>query len=75
MEIQSREIIMDFRLEYFNTSSAKTFFEIFKRLSYLNKNGHKVTVNWYAEENDEDLIETGEDFEELTSLNFNYLFY
>lgn len=69
----SKDITVHFNLEYFNTSTAKCMFMVFKKLSRLNKNGSEVSVNWYSEEDDYDLIETGEDFEDLTGMDFNYI--
>ena len=36
-------------------------------------NGADVIVNWFYEEDDEDMRETGEDYEEILGLNFNYI--
>lgn len=69
----SETIHVDFKLEYFNTSSTKCLFMIFQRLGELKKKGYDVRVDWYAEEDDFDLIETGEDFEELSELDFNFI--
>ena len=70
---QASEFVIDFKLEYFNTSTSKCLFIIFQHLGEMNANGSKVTVNWYADEDDYDLIETGEDFEEMTDLKFNFV--
>lgn len=46
--------VLNFKLEYFNTSSSKMLFEIFKILEEVNKNKFKTTINWYHEKEDED---------------------
>lgn len=46
--------VLNFKLEYFNTSSSKMLFEIFKILEEINKNKFKTTINWYHEKEDED---------------------
>lgn len=66
-------ITIDFKIEYMNTSSTKCIFMIFSRLGKLHSDGVEVNVNWYSEEDDYDLIETGEDFEELSEIAFNYI--
>ncbi len=58
--------------EYFNTSSSKCLFDIFKWLSKIKNSGKKVTINWYYEEGDDDMMETGEDYSDLLDLNFNF---
>lgn len=50
-------LTIKFCLEYFNTMSAKTFVEIFKLLFDTNSK-----VIWYYDENDDDILEAGEDY-------------
>jgi hypothetical protein len=37
----------------------------------LKKDGKAIAVNWYYEEDDIDMMETGEDFQDLIDLDFN----
>lgn len=65
---------LDVNLEYFNTSSLKCIFQILKKLSDINEKGKvAVQVNWYYEEDDDDMLETGEDIAGLLSINFNFI--
>jgi hypothetical protein len=66
-------ITANFEFEYFNTSSSKCLFDILKRLANFKENGMQVNVNWYYEEEDEDMRETGEDYEDVLGLSFNYI--
>lgn len=66
-------ITANFAFEYFNTSSSKCLFDILKRLSQFENRGMQVQVNWYYEEEDEDMRETGEDYEDVLGLTFNYI--
>lgn len=56
----------DIKLEYFNTSSSKCLVEIFRRLEKIKDK--EVVINWYYEEDDEDMQESGEDFKELIDI-------
>ncbi|MDP4267329.1 MAG: DUF1987 domain-containing protein [Bacteroidota bacterium] len=58
------------RLEYFNTASSKLLLDIFSKLEGLSENGKKVTVQWYYSEDDEDMLEAGEEYSELVDLKF-----
>lgn len=60
-------------LEYFNTSSAKCIFDLFRRLEKDKKTAEKVVINWFYEADDDDMYEVGEDYGSLTQLNFNIL--
>ena len=59
-----------FNMRYFNTSSSKRILDIFKKLETLNRNGSLVSVNWVYEDDDDDMLEAGEDYESVVELTF-----
>ncbi|MEQ9402941.1 MAG: DUF1987 domain-containing protein [Cyclobacteriaceae bacterium] len=63
----------NFALEYFNTSSSKCLFDILKKLAMYKNNGANVVINWFYEEFDEDMRETGEDYENILGVSFNHI--
>ena len=67
------ETTINVNLEYFNTSSSKYILEIFKRLKGLINDGKEVLVKWYYEEDDEEMMETGEDYEDVSGLTFEII--
>ena len=64
---------VDVRLEYFNTSSSKCILEVFKKLEVIHKAQFEVEVNWYYEEDDEDMLEAGEDYESIIRVPFKMM--
>ncbi len=76
LEQEGRTIVFNFRMTYFNTSSSRRFLEIFDLLEDYNKskNGN-VTVNWYYEKDDVDMLESGEEYAEDVDLGFNLIAY
>lgn len=64
---------VEIRLEYFNTSSSKCLLELFKKLEAIHKAQNEVEVNWYYEEDDEDMLEAGEDYESIIRVPFNMM--
>jgi len=67
------KVVAKINLEYFNTSSSKYILEVLKRLkTYLN-DGKDVLVEWYYEEDDEEMMETGEDYEDVSGLPFEII--
>ncbi|HQV01468.1 MAG: DUF1987 domain-containing protein [Bacteroidia bacterium] len=59
-------------LEYFNTSSSKCLLDIFRKLETLYKSGKsEVLVNWMYEEDDEDMMEAGDDYQTIVKIPFN----
>jgi hypothetical protein len=62
------------QLEYFNTSSSKCILDVFKKLESIHKSGDKeVIINWYYEEDDEDMLEAGEDYESIIRVPFKMI--
>jgi len=61
------------QLEYFNTSSSKCILDVFKKLEAINKGKSEVTINWYYEEDDEDMLEAGEDYESIIRVPFKMI--
>ncbi|MBN1158143.1 MAG: DUF1987 domain-containing protein [Bacteroidales bacterium] len=57
-------------LEYFNTSSSKCILDLFKKLESIYKAKNEVVINWYYEEDDEDMLEAGEDYESIIRVPF-----
>ena len=60
-------------LEYFNTSSSKCILDVFKKLEAIKKARHDVVINWYYEEDDEDMLEAGEDYESIIRIPFKMI--
>lgn len=61
------------QLEYFNTSSSKCILDVFKKLETINKGKSTVTINWYYEEDDEDMLEAGEDYQSIIRVPFEMI--
>ena len=57
--------------DLFNTSSSKCILDVFKKLETLS--GTEVKVNWYYEEDDEDMLEAGEDYQAIIDLPFKMI--
>ena len=61
-----------FALEYMNTSSSKFLLDIFHLLNEIHQKTQGVKVIWCYFEDDEDMEETGKQYEELFNLPFTY---
>jgi hypothetical protein len=61
------------QLEYFNTSSSKCILDVFKKLESIHKSSNEVVINWYYEEDDEDMLEAGEDYESIIRIPFKMI--
>ena len=64
---------VDIQLEYFNTSSSKCILDVFKKLEAINSGSSEVIINWYYEEDDEDMLEAGEDYQAIINIPFKMI--
>jgi predicted ATP-grasp superfamily ATP-dependent carboligase len=66
------ELTFDCAMEYFNSSTTKIIYNLLRRMDRAAGEGANIVVNWIAAEDDEMIIECGEDFEEeMEHLTFN----
>lgn len=72
-ENPNENTVLNFYLDYFNSSTAKVLIRFFVKLESYYKKGNNILINWYYNENDEDMLETGEDFESLVVLPFKIM--
>ncbi|MBI5218904.1 MAG: DUF1987 domain-containing protein [Bacteroidia bacterium] len=62
---------VEIQMEYFNTSSSKCLLDVFRYLIDIQTAGDRVSVNWYYADEDDDMLEIGEDFQSVVSIPFN----
>ncbi len=39
----------------------------------MNSNGNEIVINWYYEEDDEDMLEAGEDYQSIINVPFKMI--
>ena len=64
---------VNIQLEYFNTSSSKCILDVLKKLETISKAGNEMVINWYYEEDDEDMLEAGEDYQSIIKVPFKMI--
>ena len=66
--------VFKFKLEYFNTASSKIILDILMKLEEAKEEqGSDITVEWFYDEADDDMLEAGEEYKELVELPFNII--
>lgn len=73
-ETLSGELTVEIKLEYFNTASSKILLDIFMTLEDMC-DGDKscAKVNWHYDENDEDMLEAGQEYKEIVTIDFEMI--
>lgn len=67
------ETTVNMKLDYLDTSSSKHIYNIFSRLDAVTERGQHVQVNWHYETGDEEMAETGKDYQSLFKLDFAFI--
>ncbi len=66
-------ITFKIELSYFNSSSAKSLYDMFLELKRLLAVGISVVVEWTYDEEDEDIKEAGSAIASLLDMEFNFI--
>ena len=71
----TKELNVNLKMEYFNTASSKLLLDILYKLEEIDELEKKVTVNWYYPEDDDEMLDLGEEYEGLVELDFRHISY
>ena len=66
-------LIFEFKLEYFNSTSAKYILDILLILKKFVKEGYKINIEWYYDKRADDMLDAGKEFSEMVELNFDFI--
>ena len=72
---EKKALVLNIRLNYLNTSSTKCILDIFEILEQHYKSGGDVKIHWYYAEDDEDIMETGEELAEDFDFPIEFIAY
>lgn len=67
--------VFNFKLTYFNTASSKIILDILTQFEEMIEEGHQVMVRWHYPEEDEDMMEAGEEYSEMIDVPFEMVSY
>ncbi len=69
------ETVVTFKLEYFNTASSKVLLDVLLKFEEIMDNGNNVSVKWNYREDEDDMLEAGEEYADIVSIPFDYVIY
>jgi len=64
---------VDFIFEYLNSGTSKIVLQVLTALKELKEAGLGLTVNWYYEEGDDDILERGEYYASILNIKINLI--
>jgi len=65
--------VFSFKLGYFNSSSAKFILDIMNIARIFYEKGLNIIVEWHYQDDDEDMMEAGEDFADFCEMEFKFI--
>lgn len=66
-------VVFVFKLEYFNSISAKYILDIMFSLKDFISEGNKIGIEWHYAKLDDDMLETGKEFSNMVNLKFDFI--
>ena len=66
-------MIFKLRFDYFNSSSAKYILDLVILIDAIFKNGLNVRIEWQYKKEDEDMLETGQEFTDLIKCPIDFI--
>lgn len=69
------ETVINIKLEYIDTASTQSLYQILRQINSVRKKGLVLMVNWYIEDEDPEMKELGEMIEQRLGIEFQYIPY
>ncbi len=68
-------LVFVFKLDYFNSTSAKYIMDILLVLKKFADEGYKINVEWHYDKRDDDMLDAGNEFSDTVDLKFDFIEY
>ena len=75
VKVPNDNTIFNFKLNYFNSASAKYLLELLGILARAKEGGKSVKILWNYYDDDDDMKNAGEEFAYLSQLDFEFISY
>lgn len=69
----NEETVIEFALNYHNSSSIKIMCKLFNKIQPFYKKGVNICIKWFYKEADDDIREAGEDYKALVDIPFEII--
>lgn len=71
----NKQTILKIKMDYFNTASSKMILELFEVVQKVHASGNETIIEWYYQEDDEDMQDAGQDYSDLIEIPFKLISY
>lgn len=73
IEFPNEKTEVNCKFTYFNTASSKMIFDVLDKFREVHEKGSEVIINWYFQQDDEDMEESGKDYEAFIEVPFEFI--
>lgn len=70
---RGKQYIVKINMKYYNTASSRKLFDLLRTFNELYRNNYLFTVQWCYNKEDEDILESGQNFDDLTEMPFEFV--
>ncbi|KAF5069337.1 hypothetical protein DSECCO2_233770 [anaerobic digester metagenome] len=74
-DYKKSQLTINLKMTYFNSASSKFLLDILLEFMKFHSKGNKVDINWYYEEGDDEIQESGEEMSDMIGYPFNFISY
>lgn len=72
-EHTNNPLVFKINYDYFNSASAKYILDMVMHINSLFKDGLNVKLEWYYKKEDEDMLETGQEFTDIINCPIEFI--
>ena len=66
-------LVFVFKLDYFNSTSAKYIMDILLIIKKFVVQGYKINIEWHYDKRDDDMLDAGKEFSDTVDLKFDFI--
>lgn len=66
-------IVLNLKLIYFNSASSKFLLDLLFVFVKFHTKGNDLEINWHYEEDDDEILESGQELSEMIGYSFNFI--
>ena len=74
-DFNKKLLTLNFKMTYFNSASSKFLLDVLLEFMKFKSKGNEVEVNWYYEDGDEEIQESGEEMSDMLGYPFKFISY
>lgn len=72
-EFNKSNLVVNLKMTYFNSASSKFLLDILLEFMKFHSEGNAVEINWFYDEDDDEIFESGEEISDMLGYTFNFI--